>query len=196
MNTSHHMLAHKLLTPGTSIYKNPDPDSASVTLTDKAKLVVSDFTHIRPFSVSSTTTLDGINEKMIACGVRLLFVAEANGVLHGLVTYTDLFGEKPVRYIQEHGGTREEILAQDIMTPLSQLEALQQKDVLRARVGDIVETIRAAGRQHMLISHTHEDGSQVITGMISSTHIEKLLGIEIELSGRANTFADLERALI
>jgi hypothetical protein len=31
--------------------------------------------------------------------------------------------------------------------------------------------------------------------LFSSTHIEKLLDIEIELSPRAQTFADLERAL-
>jgi siroheme synthase len=132
---------------------------------------------------------------MIAYGVRLLFVAKADGVLHGLVTFTDLFGEKPVQYIQQHGGSREEILAQDIMTPLAQLEALQQNNVLRAKVGDIVETIKAAGRQHMLVSHTYADGRQVVTGLFSSTQIEKLLGIEIELSPRAQTFADLERAL-
>ena len=31
---------------------------------------------------------------MVGCGVRLLFVTETHGLLQGLVTYTDLFGEK------------------------------------------------------------------------------------------------------
>jgi CBS-domain-containing membrane protein len=195
MNTSYHSLPHALLVPGTSISQSQHPEIDSITLADKAELVLTDFAYIRPVTVSSTATIDQINDKMIACGVRLLFVAKADGVLHGLVTYTDLFGEKPVQYIQQHGGSREEILAQDIMTPLAQLEALPQNNVLRAKVGDIVETIKAAGRQHMLVSHTHADGRQVVTGLFSSTQIEKLLGIEIELSPRAQTFADLERAL-
>ena len=81
------------------------------------------------------------------------------------------------------------------MTPLAQLESLDQSEVRKASVGDIVETIKAAGRQHMLVNEVNDDGSQVITGIFSSTHIEKLLGMKIELSSRANTFADLERAL-
>ena len=130
---------------------------------------------------------------MIACGVRLLFVADAGGTLQGLVTFTDLFGEKPLRYIQEHGGSREQIVVLDIMTPLSRLDSLQYGDVLR--VGDIVETIRESDRQHLLVSQMLEDGRQVIIGMFSSTHIEKRIGMKIELSARASTFADLERAL-
>ena len=195
MNTSYRSLPHALLEPGTSISQSQHPEIDSITLTDKAELVFTDFAYIRPFTISSTAPIDQINDKMIACGVRLLFVARADGVLHGLVTFTDLFGEKPVQYIQQHGGNREEILAQDIMTPLAQLETLQKDNVVRASVGDIVETIKAAGRQHMLVSHTHADGRQIVTGLFSSTHIEKLLGIEIELSPRAQTFAELERAL-
>jgi CBS-domain-containing membrane protein len=195
MNTSYHSLPHALLVSGTSISQSRHPDVHSVKLTDKAELVLTDFTYIRPFTISSTATIDQINDKMITCGVRLLFVAKTDGMLHGLVTFTDLFGEKPVQYIQRHGGSREEILAQDIMTPLAQLEALQKDDVARAKVGDIVETIKTTGRQHMLVSHTYEDGRQIVIGLFSSTQIEKLLGIKIELSPRAQTFADLERAL-
>jgi len=196
MNTSYHSLPHELLVPGTSISQSQHAEIDSVTITDKAELVFTDFAYVRPFTISATATIDQISDKMITCGVRLLFVTRTDGVLYGLVTFTDLFGEKPVQYIQEHGGSREEILAQDIMTPLAQLEALRQEDVRKASVGDIVETIKAAGRQHMLVCHSYKSGSQVVTGLFSSTHIEKLLDIKIELSPRAQTFADLERALI
>jgi CBS domain containing-hemolysin-like protein len=164
-------------------------------MADSAATVFTDFRRVRPFSVSAAASIGQVNDTMIACGVRLLFVTGSEGVLQGLVTYTDVYGEKPVNYLQEHGGRREEILAQDIMTPLNQLEALQQADVDRACVGDIVETLKAAGRQHMLVCETGEDGLPVITGIFSSTQVEKTLGKKIELSSRANTFADLERAL-
>ncbi|MDH3387066.1 MAG: hypothetical protein OEN02_04100 [Gammaproteobacteria bacterium] len=195
MNTSYQNLPHKLLAPGTSIPLSHDPEEASVSFEDDAAMVYTDFTHTRPFAIGPTARIAQINDKMIACGVRLLFVAEADGVIKGLVTYTDLFGDKPVRYMREHGGSRDEILAQDIMTPLAQLEALTRADVRRASVGDIVETIRLAGRQHMLVGDGDADGAPVITGLFSSTHIEKLTGCKIELSTRAHTFADLEQAL-
>lgn len=195
MNASFQILPHSLLTPGTSIYQGDEAESASVSLRDPARSVFTDFHHIRPFSIGSAATLAEVNDKMIACGVRLLFVADGSGSLQGLVTYTDLFGEKPLRYIQEHGGSRDQIVVLDIMTPLSQLDSLQYGDVLRATVGDIVETIRESDRQHLLVSQILEDGRQIIIGMFSSTHIEKRIGIKIELSARASTFADLERAL-
>jgi len=195
MNTDYRNLPHQLLSAGATIDQQQGSQSKSVTLSDKAEDVLTDFNHKRPFSISPTTTFDQINDKMIACGVRMLFVTETDGMLQGLVTYTDLSGEKPVRYIQEHGGTRGEILAQDIMTPLAQIEALQREIIAKACVGDIVNTIKQMGRQHMLVIDTLENGMQVITGMVSASHIESILGIKLELSSRANTFADLERAL-
>lgn len=195
MNTPFQILPHNLLPSGTAIYQGETAESASVSLRDPARSVFTDFHHTRPFSIGSAATIAEVNDKMIACGVRLLFVADGSGMLQGLVTYTDLFGEKPLRYIQEHGGDRGQIVVLDIMTPLSRLDSLQYGDVLRATVGDIVETIHDSDRQHLLVSQTMEDGSQIIIGMFSSTHIEKRIGMKIELSARASTFADLERAL-
>lgn len=196
MNTPFQILPHHLLSSGTTIYDLAAPDATPVGLTDAATSVYTDFHRMRPFSIGSTATIDEVNARMIACGVRLLFVADAGGGLQGLVTYTDLFGEKPLRYIQEHGGGREQILVLDLMTPLDKLDALHRGDVLKATVGDIVETIRTTGRQHLLVSDSTDDGRQVIVGMFSSTHIEKRADITIELSARANSFADLERALV
>jgi len=195
MNNRYQNLPHQTLPLGTRILHDQDPATASVTLRDSAASVYTDFRYNRPFSIRSSANLGEVNEKMIACGVRLLFVTDSDDLLQGLVTYNDVFGEKPVGYIREHGGKREEILAQDIMTPLTQLEALRQRDVDKACVGDIVETIKSAGRQHMLVKQGSVDGNQVIRGLFSSTHIEKLLGMKIELSPRAQNFAELERAL-
>jgi len=195
MDNNYQIIPHRLLSTGATINQNYGSESKPVSLDDKAEIVFTDFSNTRPFSITATATIDEINNKMIACGVRLLFVAEADGVIQGLITYTDIFGEKSVQYIKEHGGSRQEIVAQDIMTPLVQLEALRSEDIVRASVGDIVETIKTMGRQHMLVITTHEDETQVITGLFSSSHIGDLLGMKIELSARANTFADLERAL-
>lgn len=195
MAIKYQSLPNNLLTSGTLITHHRRGKSLKVTLEDAAFSVITDFSHIKPFSTSGDASIDEINSKMIACGVRLLFVADHNEVLLGLVTYNDIFGEKPLLYIQNNSGKREEILARDIMTPLSQLEALQLADILRARVGDIVETIKSSGRQHILVCEDQPDGSHVIKGLFSSTQIENRLGIKIEISPRANTFADIERAL-
>jgi CBS domain-containing protein len=195
MGNHFQVLSHQLLSTGATIKQSRQTGSKPVSLDDSADAVLTDLRHIRPFSITSMATIDDTNNMMITVGVRLLFVADNEGLLQGLITYTDLFGEKPVQYIKEHGGSRSDILAQDIMTPLLHLEALRQSDVDKASVGDIIETVNIAGRQHMLVTTNLEDGTQVISGIFSSTRIEKLLGIKLELSARANTFADLGRAL-
>jgi len=195
MKHEYHNLPNNLLASGTLITQNKRGKSIKISLDDAAFSMMTNFNHIKPFSTTGHASIEEINTKMIACGVRLLFVAEQDEVLLGLVTYNDIFGEKPLQYIRENGGKREEILARDIMTPLSRLEALQLADILTARVGDIVETMKSNGRQHILVCEDQPDGSHAITGLFSSTQIENRLGIKIEMSPRANTFADLERAL-
>ncbi|MHC4221083.1 MAG: CBS domain-containing protein [Planctomycetota bacterium] len=195
MNVKYQSLPNNLLSSGVLIADHRSGKSMKVTLEDAAFSVITDFSHIKPFSTTSGANIDEINSKMIACGVRLLFVAEHDEVLLGLVTYNDIFGEKPLQYIKEQGGRREEILARDIMTPVGQLEAVQLTDILTARVGDIVETIKTTGRQHLLVCEDQPDDTHAIKGLFSSTQIEKRLGIKIEMSARANTFADIERAL-
>lgn len=195
MSNEYQSLIYRPLSPGTLITYNRRARSVDISLEDPASSMMTDFNHIRPFATTADASIEEINNKMIACGVRLLFVAERDEVLLGLVTYNDIFGEKPLQYIQEHGGKREEITALDIMTPMSRLESLELSDILRSRVGDIIETMKTSGRQHVLVTEDQPDGRQVINGMFSSTQIEKRLKIQIELSPRANTFADIERAL-
>ena len=85
MDAPFQILQHSLLTPGASIYQGDEAESASVSLRDPARSVFTDFHHIRPFSIGSAATLAEVNDKMIACGVRLLFVADASG--DGLSTF-------------------------------------------------------------------------------------------------------------
>jgi hypothetical protein len=133
---------------------------------------------------------------MIACGVRLLFVCDAQGALLGLVTATDLLSEKPVRYLQEHGGKREDILAQDIMTPHEKLQTLAMKDVESASVGDIVVTMKDFHRQHILVVEPDEsEAGEAIRGMFSTSQISRQTGIAIEQNNRANSFAEIELAI-
>jgi hypothetical protein len=189
-------LRSQSLPVGTLLTRTSRDKAKHITRESSAFAVMTDFNHVRPFSVTTTATINQINQKMIACGLRLLFVSENNNaLLLGLVTYNDLFGNKPVRYLQEHGGSHNEILAADIMTPLNALKALSQSDVAKARVGDIVETIESSDRQHVLVVDDSGDGVPVISGLFSSKDLERKLGIKIEITPRANTFADLERAL-
>ena len=170
--------------------------SENISLTDAAVSVMTDLSMVPSFSIEATASISKANENMIACGVRLLFVTAENGDLVGLITATDLLGEKPLQYITEHGGTRDDIIVNDIMTKKASLEALRLDDVAKASVGDIVETMKICNRQHMLVVRKAEETQiETVCGIFSSSQIGRLLGIVIEPSTRADTFAELEKIL-
>jgi signal-transduction protein with cAMP-binding, CBS, and nucleotidyltransferase domain len=167
-----------------------------VSFDDPALEVMTDLNEITPFSIEPTASIDATNEKMIACGVRLLFVTDIDGNLSGIVTAKDIMGEKPVQYIKEHGGKREEIIVQDIMTAKRNLDVLSFNDVKRASVGDIIETMQMLGRQHTLVEEVSEKGFSVIRGIFSTAQISRQLGVTIDPAMRATTFADVERVVL
>lgn len=178
------------LAPASRISDATPP--ARVTLDDPATSVMTDLQHV---SVASTTPEEPIEEAhamMIRRGVRLLFVLDAGGAVQGVITATDLLGEKPVRFMQQRGISHREIRVGDIMTPASQLEAVALKDLASMRVGHVVATMRAVRRQHLMVS---ENEGRRIRGLFSATQIARQLGVELQTTEVANTFADIEAAL-
>lgn len=168
----------------------------TVSLEDDANKVMTDLTKIKPFTVDASSSIEFANTKMITCGVRLLFVVNTFNELNGLITASDILGEKPILHIQKHGGPREEILVQDVMTPFGKLMTLNMSDVNKSRVGNIVETMKDFARQHILVVDKHDDGkNEFVCGLFSTTQIGRQLGMEINLEPKANTFAEVENVL-
>ena len=196
MNNKYRALPHYSIEQGAIVDRRMINRPTDVALDDAAVEVMTDLNEITPFNIEPTASIDATNEKMIACGVRLLFVTDIDNNLIGIVTAKDIMGEKPVKYIREHGGKREDIIVQDIMTPKKSLDVLSYNDVKRASVGDIIETLNMLGRQHTLVEEISDKGATIIRGIFSSAQISRQLGVTIEPAVRANTFADVERVVL
>ena len=196
MTNIYHSLSFNKINKSTDLYETAHLRASSVELTDPAIVVMTDFRRITPIQIEATASIEMANEKMITCGVRLLFVADENNVIMGLITANDILGEKPVNYIREHGGSRDEIIVLDIMTRNEDLDAVRVEDVARVNVGDIVETLKACNRHHVLVTEDIADGSSCIRGLFSRTQVSRQLGQDINSTNRANTFAELEQALV
>jgi CBS domain-containing protein len=164
-----------------------------VTLDDPAFSVMTDLREVSAATTTAEETIAAAHAQMIRRGVRLLFVLDAEGGIVGVMTATDLLGEKPVRFIQERAVSHAEILVGDIMTPASMLEALPIMDVAQMRVGHIVATLKAVGRKHLMVA---EDGGQRVRGLFSASQVARQLGIELQTFEVAQSFADVEAALI
>jgi len=144
---------------------------------DPAVQVMTDLRQVRAMTIGPSATIDSALDKMIRDGVRLLLVANPRGEVIGVVTAHDIQGDKPVRYLRERGGSREDIHVRDVMTLHDQLDVLPIEAVHQARVGDIVATLRQMDRQHALVTDVDEaTGKTAIRGVFSVTQIAKQLG--------------------
>lgn len=183
--------------PGLVSYFEPSQElPAQVRENSPAILVMTDLRQQIAITVEPNVSIDWALQRMKTIGVRLLFVVNGNSQVLGLITSTDILGEKPLQFHQELHLRYEEIMVRDIMTPQNALEVLRMEDVLRASVGDIVATLQNVGRRHALVLDEDVRTSQPsIRGIFSASQIGKQLNMNIETGEVANTFAEVGMAL-
>ena len=167
-----------------------------VTGNSSALDVMTDLALTSAITVSPAKTVDDALQVMVHKGVRLLLVEDLHCRVMGLITTSDIQGEKPMLYSRESGVKHSEILVRDIMVPIDEIEVMDFKDVVHSKVGDIVKTLTLAGRQHALVVEHHTgDREAMIRGIFSTSQISKQMGIPIEPSEKAQTFVELETAI-
>lgn len=196
MDRDFHSLAIGQLGTGVGIRRPDEPDAMRVTLEAPALDVMTDLRRVNPATIRPGAPVEGANQYMISRGVRLLLVVDEKDSLVGVITAADILGERPMLAATERALRRDELIVADIMTPAAQAEVLALADVEGARVGHIVETLRRAGRQHILVVEGHKDSSPTfVRGIFSLSQIARQLGVVLQASEVARTFAEIEAAL-
>jgi CBS-domain-containing membrane protein len=165
-----------------------------VGLENPALDVMTDFRRLTAFIATPGDTIKQAEERMLRRKVRLLFVMDGEDRVAGLVTSTDIHGEKPMQVVQSHGIRRDEVLVGDIMTPVDLLEAVDFDDIAHARVGHVLETLKSRGRQHALVIE-NTNGRQLVRGLLSLSQLCKQLGVTIETTEVAHSFIEIEQHL-
>ncbi|MBU1214896.1 MAG: CBS domain-containing protein [Gammaproteobacteria bacterium] len=195
MITQYKSLASAPLKTGSSFVRPTQSLPERVKLSNPATDVMTDLTKVSVVSVRAKTSMDKANAKMIKYGVRMLLVLDDNEQIAGLITATDVLGEKPMRFLQNMGGTHADIMVRDIMTTQREMEVLNIEDVKNAKVGDVVLTLKAAKRQHSLVASTGPDGMQRVCGLFSITQIARQLGAQVQSFELARTFTEIEAVI-
>lgn len=191
---NYHPLSQQRLS-GAVVVARPAPPK-SVNPDSPAMDVMTDLRHTHAALIEPQTTMEVAHAYMVLRGVRMLLVMNPEKNLVGIITATDILGEKPLRFSQERRVKHNEIQVSDIMTPLDKLAAMSLADVSHAKVGEIIASLGESGRQHTLVMNSSADGNNEICGIFSITQIERQLGITIQSSGVAATFAELEATLL
>lgn len=186
-------LTSRPLAPDTRIRKAHAAAFGQFSVESPALGSMTDLTLVPAATIEPARRIDEANRAMIGRGVRLLFAVQSDGAIVGLITATDLLGEKPMRVVQSRGIHHDEILVEDVMTPAANLEVLAFDDVRRAKLGQIVATLRTSGRQHALV--VEHDPAPFIRGIFSATQIARNLGVALQTPAIFKTFAEIEAAL-
>jgi len=172
---------------------------ASIALDAPATDVMTDLRRVSAVTIGPDVSIDEANQTMIAYRVRALFVVDDGRRVSGIITSTDIVGEKPLQFMQERNVHHGEIAVRDVMTPADRLEILELWEVERARVGDVVATLKVAGRQHALVVETTDQAQTVqrsVCGIFSLTQIARQLGIPPQqIHDIARTFAEIQAAI-
>lgn len=167
-----------------------------VTLDSAAVSVMTDLTQVKAATVAPGATLRQAEQTMIYLGVRLLFVVAEWPAIEGLITSTDLRGERALRLVQERGLRWAEITVGDAMTPRSRLDAIEHSRLQGARVGHLVATLKRLGRNHLLVVDGGGPGVPPrLRGIVSRSQIERQLGRPVDVVPVATSFADLPQML-
>ena len=188
-------------------YRRPtQPKAAQVTRESPALEVMTDLLRTSPATIRPKAPLEGANQYMISRGVRLLLVVDEGDSVLGVVTATDVLGERALRVALELGARRSELTVGDIMTPARQVEVLALADVESARVGHVLETLRRVGRQHALVVDVDLLPAKslidkplrraMVRGIFSLSQLARQTGVPLQSMGEvARTFSEIEAAL-
>lgn len=188
-------IASQPMRAGT-VVRQPALDAAQrITPADPALSVMTDLSRVPAVLVDPDVDIEAAMRIMIRRNVRSLFVVDVDNQILGLLTATDLLGEKPLQHIQQYGDRRGDILVRELMTPHARLEVLPMAEVMHARVGHVLATLLHAGRQHAMVVEDGADGRQIVRGVFSASQLEKQLGQPIAAGPVARSFAEIEAAL-
>lgn len=166
-----------------------------VTLDSPAVEVMTDLTQVKAATVGPEQTLAQAEQAMVYLGVRMLFVVTRMPQLEGLLTYTDLHGERQMRRVHERHAHFDELRVADVMTGIDELDAVDFARMGSARVGNVIATLQHFGRHHLLVVDAGGGADRRVRGVLSRSQIERQLGSAIPITDVAGNFAEIGRAL-
>jgi signal-transduction protein with cAMP-binding, CBS, and nucleotidyltransferase domain len=181
---------------GTGLAQADVSNDEPITLDSPALAVMTDLTRVKAATTHPATSLRQAEQMMIYQGVRMLFVVTAMPSIEGLITTTDLDGDKRMRVVHERNLHYDELSVADVMTGLDSLDAVDFERLRTASVGNAVATLQRLGRNHLLVVEAATTRTpRRVRGVVSRSQIERQLGSGIDVTPIASSFSEIERAL-
>lgn len=184
------------LDPSVSIAQANPWHSAPVTLASPALDVMTDLTRVKAATIAPEASLRQAEQTMIYQGVRMLFVVSGMPSIEGLITSTDLHGDRQMALVAARQARYDDLCVADVMSLLSMLDVIDFARMANASVASLVATLQRFGRNHLLVVQDATDTTpRRVRGVVSRAQIERQLGSSIDITPIASSFAEIERVL-
>lgn len=188
-------------------YEHPRYVPELVHLDGPALDVMTDFSKVQALTVRPHISIHEALEEMKWVQVyigsefravrvcNLLVTDEAREII-GLVTSDDIRGEKPIGIAHDKGIRHTEVTVAMVMIPLADITALDIVAVRKARVADVIETMRERQCRHLLVVEKDVENKQRVRGMFTRSQICRQLAEDVkEDVGPCHSFAQLAHEL-
>lgn len=194
---AHYEILNQIENRPENIYLRKNYLPELVHLDDPAISVMRDFHQSRPNLTSAHVSMDEALNEMKVTGCHMLMVIDDENRLLGLLSTEDILGEKPIQIMTKSRLERSKITAKMIMTPLKDVELFSFKSIQRARVGNIVVTMKARHTHYALVIENPADSDEpVIRGLLNTSQISKQLHSEVASKiAKAQSVSELQDRL-
>ena len=159
-------------------------EMAGLTMASPALRFFTDFTKVKPLVIDSTLSAVEVKRLMQQTHVRLKFVLNDAGQFIGIVSLDDLIDRKIVQKVSE-GNRRDDIALTELMTPKTDLKALDYQEVSKASILEVVRTLKDSGEQHCLVVDLND---HKIRGIFSASDISRKLHLPIDIQDKSSFY--------
>ncbi len=132
-----------------------------VHLDDPATMAMIDFQKTPTAILPADLSIEHALNEMQVLDVHALLIAADDGLLQGIISSSEILGEKPIQIIQQKRISREKILVKMVMTKIADIPAFSFETIEYARVGNVVNTLNSLNKPYALVIDTHDKNNKI-----------------------------------
>jgi len=133
---------------------------------DSATHVVDDFTKVSPLEIKESTLVSDAEQKLRNANLRYACIKNQSDEMTGLLALRELHGRKATQLSTVKQIGWRELAVKELMLPLVALPQVRLEDLKKAKIGDAAATLKASGRDFLLVINDGE-----VCGVVASLRI-------------------------
>jgi len=146
-----------------------------------------DFTLQQPLMLEQSTTIDMARQMMKSMQSTLFLVIDSHESFQGVISLADMVSEQVTQLIAQSRLQWNELTVEQVMTPQSDLRAIDFAELKLANIGDLVAAMEKFGERHLIVV---DKQNRSLRGIVSAHSIARRMHEPFVISERSVTFSD------